>query len=286
SFVYHNGELLHEEGREEKKTSYHLGAGIDAFRRGQELYYYQQDEQLSTTLVTDVRGGIQNSYLYDAFGVETGINEQYPNRIRYTGQQYDELTEQYYLRARHYNPVLGRFMQEDVYQGDGLNLYAYCGNNPVVHYDPSGYADIFLPNGSRTNWGTEHGRNNPPHNNSIEVELDWASSMGATDIAKNGWQRDASGNFVTYTDPVTNRQRRIQPDASYTIDGVRYNTNYVSDNSTLSGLERELTAYQHMVEADPDAVNTLVVNYDDPLKPKTDDTVNEISDEIKEETCK
>ena len=30
-------------------------------------------------------------------------------------------------------------MQEDVYQGDGLNLYAYCGNNPVVYDDPSGY---------------------------------------------------------------------------------------------------------------------------------------------------
>ena len=30
-------------------------------------------------------------------------------------------------------------MQEDVYQGDGLNLYAYCRNNPVVYYDPSGY---------------------------------------------------------------------------------------------------------------------------------------------------
>ena len=30
-------------------------------------------------------------------------------------------------------------MQEDVYQGDGLNLYAYCANNPVIYYDPSGY---------------------------------------------------------------------------------------------------------------------------------------------------
>lgn len=29
-------------------------------------------------------------------------------------------------------------MQEDVYRGDGLNLYAYCANNPVMYYDPSG----------------------------------------------------------------------------------------------------------------------------------------------------
>ena len=70
-----------------------------------------------------------------------GTTEKLNNRIRYTGQQYDELTEQYYLRARYYNPVAGRFMQEDVYQGDGLNLYAYCGNNPVVYYDPSGWSN-------------------------------------------------------------------------------------------------------------------------------------------------
>lgn len=66
-------------------------------------------------------------------------SESVDNRIRYTGQQYDEISDQYYLRARYYNPVVGRFLQEDVYQGDGLNLYAYCGNNPVAYYDPSGY---------------------------------------------------------------------------------------------------------------------------------------------------
>ena len=31
-------------------------------------------------------------------------------------------------------------MQEDVYRGDELNLYAYCGNNPVIYYDSSGYS--------------------------------------------------------------------------------------------------------------------------------------------------
>ena len=46
---------------------------------------------------------------------------------------------QYYLRARYYNPVIGRFTQEDTYYGDGLNLYAYCANNPVGYEDPSGH---------------------------------------------------------------------------------------------------------------------------------------------------
>ena len=140
SFVYHDGELLQEEGREEQGTSYHLGAGMEAFRRGQELSYYHRDEQLSTTFITGGHGDVLNSYQYDAFGMSLGTTEKLNNRIRYTGQQYDDVTGQYYLRARYYNPVAGRFMQEDVYQGDGLNLYAYCGNNPVVYDDPSGYA--------------------------------------------------------------------------------------------------------------------------------------------------
>lgn len=51
----------------------------------------------------------------------------------------DPVTQQYYLRARFYNPVIGRFTQEDTYYGDGLKLYQYCQANPVGYVDPSGH---------------------------------------------------------------------------------------------------------------------------------------------------
>ena len=143
-FIYHNGELLYEKGGETKQfqeeTSYQLGAGIEAFQRNKRTFYYHQDEQLNTALITNRNGEIKNQYQYDAFGNGLEAVEEFLNRIRYTGQQYDQQIEQYYLRARYYKPTVGRFTQEDVYQGDGLNLYAYCRNNPVMYYDPSGYA--------------------------------------------------------------------------------------------------------------------------------------------------
>ena len=179
SFVYHNGELLQEEGREEQGTSYHLGAGMEAFRRGQELSYYHRDEQLSTVFVTDGQGEIRNSYQYDAFGIPLETTEQLNNRIRYTGQQYDDVTGQYYLRARYYNPVAGRFMQEDVYQGDGLNLYAYCGNNPVVYDDPSGYKRKACPPQGKISESVDEGGNSSIHYGELD-SLGRATGVDAT----------------------------------------------------------------------------------------------------------
>nr|THJ77216.1 RHS repeat-associated core domain-containing protein [Acetivibrio thermocellus] len=51
----------------------------------------------------------------------------------------DPVTGQYYLRARYYNPSIGRFMQEDTFRGDGLNLYTYVANNPLKYVDPTGH---------------------------------------------------------------------------------------------------------------------------------------------------
>ena len=149
TFLYYNGELLAEADQEEEPISrYILGYGVAAgWNQGKEEYYsYHLDEQNSTAYITGVGGKIENVYQYDAFGVIKKSQERIQNRILYTGQQYDRISEQYYLRARYYNPVVGRFLQEDVYRGDGLNLYAYCSDNPVVYYDPSGYSSTFPTN--------------------------------------------------------------------------------------------------------------------------------------------
>ena len=113
-----------------------IARNTDAVRT---YYHYASDEMGSITHVTDEEGNILNRYEYDAWGNLTAEEEQVPNHFKYTGEQFDAITQQYYLRARFYNPALARFMQEDTYRGDGLNLYAYCANNPVRYVDPSGH---------------------------------------------------------------------------------------------------------------------------------------------------
>lgn len=156
-FLYNeNREAAAEEESDGNVIRYIRGLGLISSdsEKAKTYYHYVSDEQGSITHVIngeekesgelpqeDVQSRVLNHYEYDAFGNTIRCEEQVHNRFRYTGEQYDPLTGQYYLRARYYNPVSARFTQEDTYYGDGLNLYAYCKNNPVVYYDPSGYKD-------------------------------------------------------------------------------------------------------------------------------------------------
>ena len=62
------------------------------------------------------------------------------------GYYFNTETKLYFLKTRYYDPVTGRFITiDDISYIDpetinGLNLYAYCGNNPVMYTDPNGTA--------------------------------------------------------------------------------------------------------------------------------------------------
>ena len=154
-FLYNeNREAVAEEESDGNVIRYirRLGLISSDSEKAKTYYHYVSDEQGSITHVIngeekesgelpqeDVQSRVLNHYEYDAFGNTVSCEEQVHNRFRYTGEQYDPLTGQYYLRARYYNPVIARFTQEDTYYGDGLNLYTYCQNNPVLYHDPTGH---------------------------------------------------------------------------------------------------------------------------------------------------
>ena len=71
---------------------------------------------------------------------ETALDD---NPFRYAGEYFDEETGLIYLRNRYYDPETGRFISEDPAK-DGLNWYAYCGNNPVNFVDPWGLDAILI----------------------------------------------------------------------------------------------------------------------------------------------
>ena len=154
-FLYNEDrEAAAEEESDGNVIRYIRGLGLISSdsEKAKTYYHYVSDEQGSITHVIngeekesgelpqeDVQSRVLNHYEYDAFGNTIRCEEQVENRFRYQGEQYDPITQQYYLRARYYNPVIGRFIQEDTYYGDGLNLYTYCQNNPVLYHDPTGH---------------------------------------------------------------------------------------------------------------------------------------------------
>jgi RHS repeat-associated protein len=141
SYLYDGLNLVRETGA--TPAEYLFGPGIDeplAMSRGGQVYYYATDALGSVAAITNSGGAVQDTYLYDAWGVTRRQTGFLANPFGYTAREFGE-AGQFFYRARYYRPSVGRFLSEDdPKQQDGPTAYAYVSNAPVRYTDPTGLA--------------------------------------------------------------------------------------------------------------------------------------------------
>ena len=115
-------------------------------------YYYVTNLQGDVVKIVNASGTSQAEYSYNAWGQVISATGTLAavNPIRYRGYYYDSESGFYYLKSRYYDPAICRFINADGYASTGqgfigCNMFAYCNNNPVNVYDPSGNFPWVLP---------------------------------------------------------------------------------------------------------------------------------------------
>ena len=103
--------------------------------------YNSAGTKVATYTYTDAWGN--HSVSYSNGGASTGVIY---NPFRYRSYYYDSDLGMYYLQSRYYDAKICRFISADAYVSTGqgiigFNMFAYCGNNPVMGYDPTGHWD-------------------------------------------------------------------------------------------------------------------------------------------------
>ncbi|MNO32897.1 tRNA(Glu)-specific nuclease WapA precursor [compost metagenome] len=141
-----NGEVISESKSNGQKANYIRGDRLLVKKdiTTAKDYYYLYNGQGDVVQIVDTNGTVVNSYSYDVWGNIANQTEGISNSFKYAGEIYDQETGLYYLRARYYDPSIGRFINEDTVEGQidnplSLNLYTYVHNNPLRYTDFSGH---------------------------------------------------------------------------------------------------------------------------------------------------
>ena len=152
-YVYNGNQIAADlDGSGNLLRTYIWGTGIDNLlsftdHTTSNTYYAIKDIQNTVIALADSGGTIVETYDYDAYGRTKVFNasgtelpeSEIGNRYCFQGREIDWATGLYYFRARWYNPEDGRWLSKDpIGIAGGLNLYEFCGSNPVNFVDPDG----------------------------------------------------------------------------------------------------------------------------------------------------
>jgi RHS repeat-associated protein len=108
----------------------------------QTISYYGYDAHGDVRYLMNNGGAVTDTYDYDAFGNIVGSTGTTPNVYRYQGEALDSETGLYYIRARYYDPTVGRFLNVDPMTDEGEHPYEYTDADPVNGHDPTGEQDV------------------------------------------------------------------------------------------------------------------------------------------------
>ena len=157
AYYYDDGNLVAERRTADSASSwlYYLYGvdGIAGFRYNSTTYLFRKNIQGDVTHIYTESGTLVGQYAYDAWGNCAILQDTNGiatlNPFRYRGYYFDQENDLYYLQSRYYDPETFRFVNaDDISYLDpetlgGLNLYAYCGNNPVMGVDLDGYSPVW-----------------------------------------------------------------------------------------------------------------------------------------------
>jgi len=148
----YNGERVLEElndsgtmqARYTTEDGSYYGQWLHLYRTSGTLSRFPMYDNIGTARgLVDVSGTVTDSYELDTFGRSVSSSGTTPNPYRFGGA-WGYITDpsgMLQLGARFYWPEVGRFVSHDPIR-EGMNWYAYVGDNPVVWTDPTGLACV------------------------------------------------------------------------------------------------------------------------------------------------